>query len=296
MTKTIVRKRYLSLLKKSLLNDLYVTNSVRLLYYAYCVCSGTQLDMRAVTNPQHYIPQMIAHVEHGQEHGQAWYYLHDTAADGTKRQYDLRNYCDFAYSMIGRYRMDNIEYCLDRIREEKIAGDVIETGVCRGGAAIFMRGYFAAYDMPDRVVWAADSFEGLPTPTHEADAGYDLSKDKYPVLAISLEQVQEAFARYELLDEQVRFLKGWFRDTLPTAPIDTLALLRLDGDLYESTMDALLHLYDKVSAGGFIIVDDWGVLEPCRRAVKEFRKTRGITDALVTVDASSVYWRKSGPA
>lgn len=80
----------------------------------------------------------------------------------------------------------------------------------------------------------------------------------------SLEEVQENFRRYNLLDDQVQFLKGWFCDTLPTAPIEKLAVLRLDGDLYESIMDGLNALYDKVSPGGFIIVDDYGDFEPCR--------------------------------
>ena len=81
---------------------------------------------------------------------------------------------------------------------------------------------------------------------------------QFPQLAVPLERVQDNFRRYGLLDEQVRFLKGWFRDTLPTAPIERLAVLRLDGDLYESTIQALDGLYDKLSAGGFVIVDDYG--------------------------------------
>jgi macrocin-O-methyltransferase TylF-like protien len=101
------------------------------------------------------------------------------------------------------------------------------------------------------------------------------------------------FRRYGLLDEQVRFLKGWFRDTLPSAPIKTLALLRLDGDLYESTMDALSALYRKVVPGGFVIIDDYGDFEPCRRAIHEFRDKSGIDDPIERIDDSGVYWRKS---
>jgi O-methyltransferase len=96
------------------------------------------------------------------------------------------------------------------------------------------------------------------------------------------------------LDEQVRFLKGWFRDTLATAPVERLALLRLDGDLYESTMDALEALYDRVSTWGFVIVDDYGVIRACKQAVHDFRDRRGIEEPLVMEDWSAAHWRKHG--
>ena len=86
-----------------------------------------------------------------------------------------------------------------------------------------------------------------------------------------LEHVKENFQRYGLLDEQVRFVKGWFRDTLPHVPIERLAVLRLDGDLYESTIQALDGLYHKLSPGGFVIVDDYGNVPACRQAVNDFR-------------------------
>src|SRR5207248_8332186 len=109
-----------------------------------------------------------------------------------------------------------------------------------------IRGILAAYGITDRTVWAADSFAGVPPPTHPQDREVDLSAGVLPVLAVPLEEVQELFKRYDLLDAQVRFLKGWFKDTLVDAPINRLAMLRLDGDLYESTMDALVPLYGKV--------------------------------------------------
>jgi len=115
-------------------------------------------------------------------------------------------------------------------------------------------------------------------------------------LAVPLERVQDNFRRYGLLDSQVRFLKGWFRDTLPTAPIDRLAILRLDGDLYESTIQALDSLYDKLSPGGFVIVDDFHNVAACRQAVHDFRNNRGITDPIQTIDWGGAFWRRSGDA
>ncbi|MEK6632595.1 MAG: TylF/MycF/NovP-related O-methyltransferase, partial [Nitrospirota bacterium] len=83
-----------------------------------------------------------------------------------------------------------------------------------------------------------------------------------------------------------------FRDTLPTAPIERLAVLRLDGDLYESTMEALVALYPKVSAGGFVIVDDYG-LPTCRAAIEDFRLAQGITDPIQLIDWTGAFWQRS---
>jgi len=132
----------------------------------------------------------------------------------------------------------------------------------------------------------------VPAPSLPQDRGFNMSAAVDPILAIPRSDVEELFERYDLLDERVRFLEGWFKDTLPAAPIERLALMRLDGDLYESTMDALVHLYHKLSTGGFVIIDDYGILEPCRRAVNEFRETRGIQSAIQIIDRSGVYWRK----
>jgi hypothetical protein len=113
-----------------------------------------------------------------------------------------------------------------------------------------------------------------------------------PILAVGLDDVIELFDRYELLDDKVNFIKGWFKDTLTKAPIEKLAVLRLDGDLYESTMDALNPLYDKVSPGGFIIVDDYLAFLPCKLAIDEFRLTHNINDKIIHIDTQSIFWRK----
>lgn len=171
----------------------------------------------------------------------------------------------FGYSMIGLRRLSNLQDCVETVLAENVPGDLMESGVWRGGACILMRAVLKAHDVRDRSVYLADSFAGLPAPTHEADHGYDLSKEKY--LAVSAQDVRMAFEKFDVMDDQVKFLEGWFKDTLPTAPINRLALLRLDGDLYESTMDVLTSVYDKVSTRGFIIVDDYHTWPPCKQAV-----------------------------
>jgi hypothetical protein len=95
-----------------------------------------------------------------------------------------------------------------------------------------------------------------------------------------------------LLNDQVHFLVGWFRDTLPTAPIDELALLRLDGDLYESTIQALQFLYQKVSPGGYVIVDDYGVAPGCKLAVEDFRRKNRINELIQQIDARGIFRRR----
>ncbi len=197
-----------------------------------------------------------------------------------------------AHSMIGLRRMDNLQACIERVLADGVPGDLIETGVWRGGAVIFMRGVLRAYGVCDRIVWVADSFEGMPVP----------DTDRYPLdrewstsagnIAVPLETVRKHFEDFRLMDEQVCFLKGRFRDTLPSAPIERLAVLRLDGDLYESTHDALTALYPRLSPGGFVIVDDYN-FRSCRQAVHDYRDRTGIVDPITAIDGNGVYWRRT---
>ena len=194
--------------------------------------------------------------------------------------------------MIGLKRLDNLQFVVEDVIAKGIPGDLVETGAWRGGACIFMRAILKAHGDRDRKVWVADSFEGVPTLNPEkypADAGMKTHKKKF--LAVSLETVKTNFDRYGLLDDQVKFLKGWFKDTLPTAPIEKLAVLRLDGDLYESTMDSLVNLYPKLSSGGYIIVDDT-IIPACAKAVEDYRKKHGITEPIIRIDWTGVYWQK----
>jgi glycosyltransferase involved in cell wall biosynthesis len=203
-----------------------------------------------------------------------------------------RDWPQTALSMIGRTRMRNVRVLLEQVIRDGIPGDMIETGVWRGGACIYMRAILDAYSIADRTVWVADSFRGLPPPDAEAfpvDAGdthFTLTD-----LQVSSDQVRANFARFNLLDDQVKFLEGWFKDTLPSAPIEKLALLRLDGDMYESTWQALEALYHKVSPGGFIIVDDY-ILAGCAKAVDDWRVREKITAPLQEIDGAAVFWQK----
>ena len=203
-----------------------------------------------------------------------------------------RDWPPTAETMVGYRRLANVAELCRRAVEEGIPGDFAETGVWRGGVTILMRAILAAYEIDDRRVWVADSFQGLPAPDGEhypADADIDWSD--VGVLKVDADAVRTNFERYGLWDDQVRIVEGWFCDTLPEAPIERLAVLRLDGDLYQSTIDALDALEPRVSAGGFVIVDDYGGWEPCRAAVDDYRRDHGIHDPIETVDWTGVWWQ-----
>ena len=199
-----------------------------------------------------------------------------------------------AESMIGLRRMDNIQECIQTVLRDDVPGDLIETGVWRGGACIFMKANLVAGGDTTRNVWVADSFQGLPKPDparFPADAGDELHKRGG--LSIGADQVRHNFERYGVLDDRVKFLVGWFKDTLPTAPIEVLSLMRLDGDMYESTWQAIEVLYPKLSPGGFCIIDDFGSHQSqAGKAVHDYRAANGIDEPIVDIDGYGAYWRR----
>jgi O-methyltransferase len=199
-----------------------------------------------------------------------------------------------AETMIGIRRLDQLQHCVTEVLKNGVPGDLIETGVWRGGAVIFMAAVLEAYGNTTRNVWVADSFAGLPKPDgrYPQDRG-DVHWRFHRALAIPLEQVKANFERYSLFSERIRFLPGWFKDTLPQAPIERLAVLRIDGDMYASTMDVLENLYPRLSPGGYAIIDDYGAVPACKQAVEDYRGRMGIVDAIQTIDWTGVFWRKS---
>lgn len=198
-----------------------------------------------------------------------------------------------AETMVGMKRLDNLESCCTEAISRRVPGDFVETGVWRGGCSILMRAVLKAFGDSERSVWLFDSFQGLPKPdSDQFPKDRDDSHWVHNYLGVPEETVRDNFGKYELLDDQVRFVKGWFRDTLPSAPVQQIAVLRLDGDMYESTWLALTCLYPKISPGGFAIIDDYGALPNCRAAVEDFRSANNITEPITPVDWTGVYWQK----
>ena len=202
-----------------------------------------------------------------------------------------------ALTMVGTKRLANVRLVLESAIADGVPGDFVETGVWRGGASIFARAILLAYGSTDRRVICCDSFEGLPPPNASqfaADEGSDFHT--YPELAVSLEEVRANFAKFDLLDDQVEFLKGWFRDTMAHVPSEKIAVLRLDGDMYESTIDPLTHLYDRIPDGGWVIVDDYHVVPAAKRALHDFLNSREEKQMLREIDGVGIYFRKNEAA
>ncbi|HTY13523.1 MAG TPA: TylF/MycF/NovP-related O-methyltransferase, partial [Candidatus Omnitrophota bacterium] len=110
-------------------------------------------------------------------------------------------------------------------------------------------------------------------------------------LRVSRKEVEDNFRKYGLLDDRVEFIEGWFKNSLKDERLNKMAVIRLDGDMYGSTIEALRQLYPKLSPGGFCIIDDYG-LEPCRLAVEDYRREHRIGEELIRIDWAGAYWRK----
>lgn len=217
----------------------------------------------------------------------------DANESAPERRHLGRDWPTMALSMIGMVRLDNLQFCIEDVIARGVPGDLIETGVWRGGATILMRAVLEAHAIKDRVVWAADSFCGLPPPDpakYPVDEGDPHHTFDY--LRVGLDAVRANFEKFCLLDDRVRFVEGFFSNTLPRIPADRFAVLRLDGDMYESTYVALENLYPKLSPGGYVIIDDYGVLPGCAAAVEDYRQHAKIDVPMLEVDWSARYWMK----
>jgi len=304
---------YLDLLKRCLLNLIYEDRSFP---HPSAVASGPSDGIAAKLSAA-----LLFAVTRGRPVEKASRYLRRamprslevaSAFDREKRLHG-KDFPSQAHTMIGMQRLDNVQTLVEDVLARDIPGDLIETGVWRGGSTIFMRGILKAHCVTDRLVWVADSFRGPPRPGDAGTARSFCSDEqleawratirKQPLGLMvaaarvregaSYEAVRDHFAKYGLLDDQVRFLRGWFHQTLPSAPVERLALLRLDGDLYDSTYQALESLYPKLSDGGYAIVDDYGSFSECRRAVHDYLEAAGEEEVdLQRVDDEAVFWRK----
>jgi O-methyltransferase len=203
------------------------------------------------------------------------------------------------YTMVGFERLMNAYDVVKRAEKKQLSGAIVECGVYKGGSAAVMT---MAASAP-RKTWLFDSFEGLPEPTAEDGemaveySGHRTGGALEPIgqCVGPLDVVKELFFGKLAIDpSRIEIRQGWFQDTLPNAckEIGPIAVLRLDGDWYDSTKVCLDHLYDLVVAGGFVIIDDYGYWEGCRRAVDEFLAARGLDVRLVTIDDSGVWFEK----
>ena len=212
-----------------------------------------------------------------------------------------------------------------------VPGDYVETGVFRGGTSIVMMRVLDRAGSSKRH-WACDSFKGIPKPTREdrvrtmvgaacltknATAGSSsfakmdtagltasCSRGKPGVFKGqwygSREGFEQNLARFAVTTQRLRIVPGWFNESLPPAGLKSIAFLRVDGDLYASTRDALERLEPLVSEGGFVYIDDYGSFRGCAAAVDEYRAKRGSTETLHPILGASrrnrfqaLWWQKS---
>jgi O-methyltransferase len=199
----------------------------------------------------------------------------------------------FAMTMTGRIRLDTIKMILEEVIVNHIPGDIVETGVWRGGLSIFMRGVLLAHHQSDRVSYLCDSFAGLPESKMNADER--MKWDHAPYLEISDDRVKNHFILAGITDPEVVFVKGFFTYTMKplSLMVQQLSILRLDGDMYESTVDVLYHLYDKLSVGGYAYIDDYSPHFPAREACDDFIQVHNFSPTVIVPDYFSGYWKKT---
>jgi cephalosporin hydroxylase len=269
-------RRYLSLLKGALLNEHYLEHELRLEYLAMCIERGMKPDRDRVRDPVRHMHKDMRHLREARRVG--------SVASGPEEAPS-----SIAYTTMGRGRLDHLEGCLDTIRAEAVDGDLVECGAGRGGGAIFLRAYVQAFQMRKRRVWVADPFSASPVESPNGEA--ESATARLLNLRGDLNIVRDAFARFDLLDGRVRFLQGSFADTLPDAPIDKVAMLRIGAVAAESAGEALEALYDKVTLGGFVMIDGCGS-PACRQAIDDFRTRHGVEEQLERIGWGTVSWRK----
>jgi O-methyltransferase len=188
--------------------------------------------------------------------------------------------------------------------ESGIQGDYVELGTWKGGCLGIMAMSNLAWGASRRTIHGFDSFAGIPMPRADKDdmawattdmrltaSDCDGSLTPAQQLIGPRIDVERLLSKIGYPTDRIRLHEGWFQDTVPQANIEKIAILRIDGDLYDSYVVALDHLYDRVVPGGFVIFDDW-ILEGCRRAVSEFFDRRGLNPFLSHVDQSIRFFQK----
>lgn len=200
-----------------------------------------------------------------------------------------RTILEIKLTLIGEDGLDNIKELLEKVKEKNVPGAFVEAGIWRGGACIWARAVMDYLGIREPVI-GCDSFVGLPPPKWVQDEG----DQHYLVreLAVSQRTVEENI-RYFVLEGNITLVPGFFEETMPTLKdgLGDISILRVDGDLYGSTMEVLENLYNKVSVGGFIIADDYA-LPGAKMAIDDFRDKYQIKNSLIKVNETIHYWQK----
>ncbi len=219
-----------------------------------------------------------------------------------------------AFTMLTHPRLVNLHRQVETCEKRKIPGAFVECGTWKGGAVGLMALANLRHGKARRILHLFDSFEGIPEPDAAVDGSLAVEQVRsvqggVDGRLVAVQGLYEKFAgsvgtledNRRLLEKEIgypaefiRYHRGWFQETVPAdaGAIGSIAILRLDGDWYASTKVCLDHLYPRVVPGGFVIVDDYGTYEGCRKAVDEYREAKGIRSALGKIDSSAYAWVK----
>jgi hypothetical protein len=184
-------------------------------------------------------------------------------------------------TMCSYARLQSLHRAVLYIDKNNIPGDIVECGVAHGGSAALMA---LSSKSGARKLWMFDTFQGLPEPSSE-NPDQPIASAYTGAFRASPEAVRSSFRKLGI-DANAIIVPGLFENTLPNCGIESIALLHVDGDWYESVRTTLEHLYDRVSPGGIIQFDDYGHWAGARRAVDEFMNARGIAQPLRRIDFS----------
>jgi O-methyltransferase len=201
------------------------------------------------------------------------------------------------YTVLSLDRLASLWWQLDYLDRQDVTGALVECGVRLGGASAMMALAHMSHGAPARELHLFDSFSTMPPPSSEdgplaptlsknwTEENLDYSMEISRNLLLNLVRYPEALLQYHV---------GWFQDTVVQAAekIGPIALLRLDGDWYDSTKVCLDALYPKVNKGGIVVIDDYGHFEGCRRAVDEFSSNLPKPFLLHRIDCTGRYWIK----
>ena len=181
------------------------------------------------------------------------------------------------YTMTSKEALFALYTAMNYVLDREIPGDIVECGVWRGGSALLAALIMKVRKVNDRKLYLYDTFQGMPTPTEfDVDkygrTGFEMIEqygDDIGWCYASLEDVQKAFSVHSF-DFEIQFVQGDVLETLETTKPETISVLRLDTDWYESTAAEFQHLYPRLSTGGVLIVDDYGCWAGSRKATDDY--------------------------
>lgn len=206
------------------------------------------------------------------------------------------------YTHVNYQRLKSLYDIAEKVSQQKISGSFVETGVWRGGCAGILACIAKKYGYTNDLYFF-DSFEGLPEPTLKDGKDaiiFAKGKKSGELNSISKVKAGDEYIKELLFDHldidknKVNLVKGWFQDTLPktSKSIQKIAILRLDGDWYDSTKIVLDWLYDSVLPGGYVIIDDYYYWDGCKKAVQDFIKEHNLSVKIHPQDMSGAYFIK----